>query len=269
MKTSSTLIRDWDTVTYRSHYLVRPEEQPVHHRQDKLPGFNTAILYGTTILLVGAGGLGGQIGHSLARKGCGRMIICDGDKVETSNLARQHFYPADLHENKALRLARNLARESFVGMRVTGNETPFNADTAAALSKNADLVIVAVDDSETRIFASQYFGGRVPVFFTAVDEAATFCWCFLQKMKSPCLGCLFPNQINLKRERCTEDPASLDILKVASSLVSRAVESVVMPGRNLSWTYYDFDLRTAAGNVSDRPKPRPGCPVCGAMETSR
>src|SRR5688500_1910202 len=239
MKTSSKLTHDWPTVTYRSQYLVRPAEQPVHHRQDKLPGFHTEDLYRTSILLIGAGGLGGQIGHSLARKGVGRLIICDGDAVETSNLARQHFYPADLHTNKALRLARNLTRESFVGMRATGHETGFNPDTAAVLSQDVDLVIVGVDDSETRIFASQYFGGRVPVFFTAVDEAATFCWCFLQKMKSPCLACLFPNQINLKRERCTEDPASIDILKVAASLVSRAVESMVMPGRDLSWTYYD------------------------------
>jgi molybdopterin/thiamine biosynthesis adenylyltransferase len=210
----------------------------------------------------------GPVGHSLARKGAGRLIICDGDRVETSNLARQHFYAADLHENKALRLARNLARESFVGMRVTGHATNFNPETADAVSNGAELAIVGVDDSETRIFASQYFGGRVPVLFCAVDEAATYCWCFVQTGKSPCLGCLFPNQINLKRERCTEDPASIDILKIVASLVSRAVESVVMPGRELSWAYYDFDLRTAAGNVSDRPKPRLGCPVCGE-EASR
>jgi molybdopterin/thiamine biosynthesis adenylyltransferase len=264
MNTSFALTSDWDTVTYRSQYLERPEEQPVHHRQEKLAGFRIADLRRTSILLVGAGGLGGQIAHSLARKGVGRLVICDADKVETSNLARQFFYPVDLHENKALRLARNVARESFVGLRVTGHEKAFNPDTAAALSGGADLVIVGVDDSETRIFASRYFGGRLPLIFTAVDEAAAFCWCFVQTAKSPCLGCLFPNQIYLKRERCTEDPASIDILKIAASLVSRAVESVVMPGRALSWTYYDFDLRTATGNVSDRPKPRPGCPVCDA-----
>jgi molybdopterin/thiamine biosynthesis adenylyltransferase len=225
-------------------------------------------LYATTILLVGAGGLGGQIGHSLARKGVGRLIICDADKVETSNLARQHFYPADLHENKALRLARNLARESFVGMRVTGHDTAFTLETAAVLSRGIDVVIVGVDDSETRVFASRYFGGRVPIIFTAVDAEATRTWVFLQTRRQPCLGCLFPNQIDLKREQCTEDPASLDILKVAASLVSRAVESLIMPDRRLSWTYHDFDLRTALGNVSDQPRPRPGCPICGAEPLS-
>jgi molybdopterin/thiamine biosynthesis adenylyltransferase len=241
----------------------------VHHRQDLLPGFKTEALQQLKILLIGTGGLGSQIGHSLARKGCGNhLILVDSDRVALSNLARQGFYRRDIHRHKAVRLARNLARESFTGARFTGHATDFNPITASRLSAGVDLAIVGIDDSPMRIFASRFFGGRIPVIFTAVDIEANYTWVFVQTKRSPCLGCLFPNQITAEPAPCREDPSSIDILKVSAALVSRAVESVVMPTRRLKWTYYDFNLRTARLNVSDCPTPRPGCAVCGGKEAS-
>ena len=58
------------------------------------------------IVMLGVGGTGGYIAPHLYRllfamDRPARFIICDGDVVESKNLVRQTFTPADLGENKA------------------------------------------------------------------------------------------------------------------------------------------------------------------------
>ena len=62
------------------------------------------------VVMLGAGGTGGHIAPHLYRllyalERPVRFIICDGDVVESKNLVRQNFIPADLGENKARVLA--------------------------------------------------------------------------------------------------------------------------------------------------------------------
>lgn len=246
------------------------DEEGVADRQDRVEGFSTAKLQEATILLVGAGGLGGEIGTSLARKGLGQLVFCDSDQVEMSNLNRQKFRPADLYQNKAIALARNVCRESCLGMRAIGHAVDFNHETAAVLGADVDLCICGVDNNYSRLVVSRYFGHRgVPVVFTAVNEAADFCWVFLQDQVSPCIGCIFPDMAAalIEREPCTIAPAIIDILKAAAALVSHAVDLVVMD-RPRAWKYYEINLSGGAPNITDTPKASPGCPVCGYPEDS-
>ena len=61
-----------------------------------------ALLLDATVLLVGAGGLGGYVLELLARLGVGRIIVADGDVFEESNLNRQLLSSvADIGRNKA------------------------------------------------------------------------------------------------------------------------------------------------------------------------
>lgn len=62
------------------------------------------------IVVLGAGGTGGYVIPHLyrlafARKGDVRIIVCDGDIVETKNLVRQNFVEQDIGRNKAQVLA--------------------------------------------------------------------------------------------------------------------------------------------------------------------
>ena len=67
------------------------------------------------IVQLGAGGTGGHVAPHLYRllyalERPARYIVCDGDIVETKNLVRQNFSPADLGENKARILAERYAK---------------------------------------------------------------------------------------------------------------------------------------------------------------
>ncbi|MBS3788540.1 ThiF family adenylyltransferase, partial [Candidatus Bipolaricaulota bacterium] len=92
---------------FRSPYL-RPKEEledPITDRQQKVTGFDQGALEELHVTLVGAGGLGTEIGEGLVRKGVGSLDIIDHDTVKLSNLNRQKFYEDDIYCNKARALA--------------------------------------------------------------------------------------------------------------------------------------------------------------------
>lgn len=61
-----------------------------------------------TVGIAGAGGLGSNIAMMLARSGVGHLVIADFDRVEKSNLNRQHYWPKQLDALKVEALAENL-----------------------------------------------------------------------------------------------------------------------------------------------------------------
>ncbi|HTR87741.1 MAG TPA: HesA/MoeB/ThiF family protein [Reyranella sp.] len=104
-----------------------------------------ARLAASTVLVVGAGGLGCPVLQYLAGAGVGRLIVVDHDVVEETNLHRQPLYGMpDLGKPKAecakaalLRFNPNIAVEPVVARL-----TPQNA---AALVARADLIVDAAD----------------------------------------------------------------------------------------------------------------------------
>src|SRR2546423_10466869 len=102
-------------VMYRTKHLLGVED-----RQVSLKGFNQQALANAKVIMIGAGGLGGEIGEALVRKGVGTLTVLDFDVVELSNLNRQLFGKNDLGRPKAHCLARNLSKLGFLGTVIEG-----------------------------------------------------------------------------------------------------------------------------------------------------
>src|ERR671922_1975186 len=74
------------SVVYHCRPLkLKKGQESVFDRQEKLPDFNQQSLSSSRIILIGGGGLGGEISFGLTRKGVGEIIILDNDIVDTSN----------------------------------------------------------------------------------------------------------------------------------------------------------------------------------------
>ncbi len=217
--------------------------------------------------MIGAGGLGGEIVRGLSRKGAGAVHICDHDVVEVSNLNRQHFYESDLYQPKAIRLAKNAAREGHLGGVCVGHYVGFDDGSAAELARDIDVAVVGVDNNSTRALASRFFRRKgIPVVFTAVNEASDYGWVFVQEVSGPCLGCVFPRTAAAlgQREPCRLSPAVLDIIRVVSGLVLYAVDSLIMP-RGRRWTFREVNLVGGAPDCVVTTSFRPGCVLCGGL----
>ena len=110
-------------------------------------------LKAASVLLVGAGGLGGPVALQLAGAGVGRLHFADGDTVEVSNLHRQtQFGMADVGRGKAEVLA---ARAQQVNPFVRVSAGPHvDKENVTALLRNVDLVIDATDNFGSRYLLS-------------------------------------------------------------------------------------------------------------------
>lgn len=107
-----------------------------------------------SVLVVGAGGLGGPALLTLAAAGVGRLVLVEDDAVETSNLNRQPlFKEADVGERKAAAAAARL-RALFPELAVELHDARFDAGNALALVGAADCVVDGSDNFETKFLAN-------------------------------------------------------------------------------------------------------------------
>ena len=98
------------------------------------------------VLIVGCGGLGGNLINMLLRIGVGTLRIVDGDAFEATNLNRQLFssIPA-LGHNKA-RIAAQRASHINPDVALEVVEEFFTEENAQALLQNCDIVMDALDN---------------------------------------------------------------------------------------------------------------------------
>lgn len=213
----------------------------ITERQERIPGFNQEIMNRLTVVLIGAGGLGGEIGEGLVRKGVGCLKIFDGDTVELSNLNRQKFYEEDLYKNKAICLAKNLVKDGIRKTEIIAYPFMFQKAIEERMDTSCDIVICAPDNDETRIFVSRYFYKTTSVIFNGLDRHANTGYIFIQEPNRASFLDVFPNSVNKRRNPCLNTPAIIDILKIVAGYVLFAVDSVTMD-RRINWNYRQFFL---------------------------
>ncbi len=153
-----------------------------YQRHLSLAGFGPAAqerLKASSVLVIGAGGLGCPALLYLAAAGVGSITIADPDRVDASNLQRQVLYTSeDQGANKAEAAARRLLALNPL-IRVTALPVRFDRSNALRLVAAADLVLDGSDNFATRYLvndacviagrpfvygAIQGFEGQVSVF---------------------------------------------------------------------------------------------------------
>jgi len=104
----------------------------------------------STALLIGVGGIGCAAASYLAAGGIGRMLLCDFDTVDATNLGRQILYgPEDIGKLKAQQAALQLARLNPEVQISAITERLDDAALADAVQR-ADVVLDGSDNFATR-----------------------------------------------------------------------------------------------------------------------
>lgn len=222
--------------------------------------------------LIGAGGLGGEIGEGLVRKGVGRLWISDFDRVERTNLNRQLFDASDIGKPKALCLARRLSKMGFGGTVITGVPMSFQEAVEAGLVEQMDGLICGVDNNQTRVDACQHaLQNNLPIFYTAVSRDGNNGTVLIQLPGKACYGCFYKNVPQMMKDGgrllCPADPAVKDILKVMGGIVLFAVDSVFME-RKRNWNFREFFFCGFVGERVANVARKADCPLCGSEKSA-
>lgn len=155
-------------------------------------------------LVIGAGGLGSPVALYLASAGVGHITICDGDKVDLTNLQRQIVHRTHSIGHTKVDSARATLAEINPEARVVALAERVGGARLDELVDSADVVVDGCDNFATRHAvnracvkfrkplvsgAAVRFDGQVAVFD-------------LRDAHSPCYHCLFPESGENEDVRC-------------------------------------------------------------------
>jgi molybdopterin/thiamine biosynthesis adenylyltransferase len=242
-----------------------PAEIGVSGRQEAIVGFDQSKLKELKAVLIGAGGIVGEVGEGLVRKGIGGIIIFDSDIVEISNLNRQLFFEEDLYKPKAFQLAKNLSRNGFMGTKIIGYRLAFQDAVESKVDLKCGAVVCGVDNDGTRSFVSEFYRALgTPVVFLGTSRDANQGYVFVQESNGACFGCAFPNAVESTDDPISCAPSSKDILKVIAGFALTAVDSLVMPRRTRHWNFRQVFLNGVLEDKRLLIDRRSHCPICGS-----
>jgi adenylyltransferase/sulfurtransferase len=124
-----------------------------HARHISLPGVGVEgqqRLKASSVLIVGAGGLGSPVAMYLAAAGVGRIGLVDDDAVDISNLQRQILHATDDVGKAKVDSARATLNSIDPGVKVETMHTRLNPGNAMQLLEGWDIIIDGTDNLPTR-----------------------------------------------------------------------------------------------------------------------
>ncbi|MGA2198788.1 MAG: molybdopterin-synthase adenylyltransferase MoeB [Nitrososphaerales archaeon] len=225
-------------------------------------------LKASSVLIIGAGGLGAPSGMYLAAAGVGRIGIVDFDVIEKSNLHRQVlFSEKDIGRSKAEVIKKRLL-EINPNISVELHNVHLDSSNALSILKNYDVIIDGTDNFPTRylvndacvflgkpnVYASLFrFEGQVSVFYAK---------------EGPCYRCLYPEPPPPGLVPNCAEAGVLGVLPgiVGSIQAAEAIDLILgkgtpLIGRLLLFNALDMKFKEL------RLRKNPECSVCGANPT--
>ncbi len=137
-----------------------------YSRQLKILNQNT--LEQSSVLIAGAGGLGGFSALYLALAGIGKIILVDDDIVEESNLNRQVLYQEEDIGKKKVFVAAERLREKNPNVEIIPVEK--SIDTHFDIGQRIDIVVDGLDNIESRFVMEEFAIQKgIPYVFGAVE----------------------------------------------------------------------------------------------------
>lgn len=174
---------------------LTPNELRRYSRHILLPEFGIEgqrRLKESSVLLIGAGGLGSPLALYLAAAGVGHIGIVDSDVVEESNLQRQVLHGTTEVGKKKVESARKRMLEINQHIEVVTHDEPFTSANAMPIATGYNAIVDGTDNFPTR-----YLSNDVAVLlgipniygsiFRFEGQASTF-W----SKHGPCYRCLYP-----------------------------------------------------------------------------
>ncbi|MDA4124698.1 MAG: molybdopterin-synthase adenylyltransferase MoeB [Thaumarchaeota archaeon] len=149
-------------------------------------------LKGSSVLVVGMGGLGIPAAVYLASAGVGQIGIVDNDVVEMTNLQRQFlFNEADLGKKKVEVAAARL-RQVNPNVKIVTSDRRLDSSNALDIMRDYEVVVDATDNLPSRYLINDacVMLGKPDVYASVLgfDGQASVFW----SKQGPCYRCLYP-----------------------------------------------------------------------------
>lgn len=242
------------------------DEIKIYSRHLTLPEVGIAgqeKLKASSVLLVGAGGLGSPSSMYLAAAGVGRLGIIDNDIVDPSNLHRQILHGHSTLGIKKVNSGERRLKDINPYIAVDAYDIRITANNALEIFKDYDVIVDGTDNFPTRylvndacallkkpyVFASIFrFDGQITVF---------------DSKKGPCYRCIYPKPPLLGTVPSCSEGGVLGILPgiVGTIQAAEAIKLILDAGNSLLGRLLMIDVLSMTFDEIKITKD-PQCMIC-------
>jgi len=215
-------------------------------------------LKNSTVFIAGAGGLGSPVSIYLAVAGIGKIIICDFDSVEVTNLNRQILHShTRIGINKALSAKITLTAIN-PDIEVIPITSKITAENAFELVGDSHIIMDCMDNLETRYILNEVAIKKgIPLVFGAIYGIQGML-SFIQPPETPCLRCLFPEAPPKETFPVVgATPGVIGALQALEAIKYLVGIGKLLKNKLLVWDGMSCDFKTF------KARKDPSCLVCG------
>jgi adenylyltransferase/sulfurtransferase len=225
-------------------------------------------LKASSVLCIGAGGLGSPVAMYLAAAGVGTLGIVDFDTVDFSNLQRQILHGTPDVGRPKLASARDRLNALNPNVHVETYETALTSDNALKLFEPYDVIVDGTDNFPTRYLVNDacVILGKPNAYgsiFRFEGQASVFA-----TKNGPCYRCLYPEPPPPGLVPSCAEGGVLGVLPGLVGVIqaTEAIKLITGIGEPLIGRFLIVDaLRMKFRELKLRKDP--DCPVCGTHPT--
>lgn len=172
-----------DEIRRYSRHLILPEVGMAGQKK----------ICSTSVLCIGAGGLGSPIAMYLAAAGIGKLGILDFDSVDFSNLQRQIIHGTDDVNRPKTESAKETINSINPNVEVVIHSTRISSENALDIISQYDIVVDGTDNFPTRYLTNDACVLlKKPNVYGSIFRFEGQASVFAPHLGGPCYRCLYP-----------------------------------------------------------------------------
>jgi len=225
-------------------------------------------LVNSSVLCIGAGGLGSPLALYLAAAGVGHLGILDFDVVDFSNLQRQIIHSEETIGEVKVESAKKALLKLNSDIKVTTYNEMLTSENAMDIIKHYDIVVDGTDNFATRYLVNDscVLLGKPNVYgsiFRFEGQVSVF-----DAERGPCYRCLYPEPPPPGLVPSCAEGGVLGILPgiIGTLQAAEAVKLIIGQGSPLIGRLLFLDVLEMQPREMKLRKD-PNCPICGEHAT--
>lgn len=225
-------------------------------------------LVNSSVLCIGAGGLGSPLALYLAAAGVGHLGILDFDVVDFSNLQRQIIHSEETIGETKVESAKKRLLELNSDIKVTTYNEMLTSANAMEIIKDYDIVVDGTDNFATRYLVNDscVLLGKPNVYgsiFRFEGQVSVF-----DAKRGPCYRCLYPEPPPPGLVPSCAEGGVLGILPgiIGTLQAAETVKLIIEQGNPLIGRLLFLDVLEMQPREMKLRKD-PSCPICGENAT--
>lgn len=221
-------------------------------------------LKNSSVLIIGAGGLGSASSLYLAAAGIGRIGIVDSDEVELSNLQRQILHDMSVLGKSKVESAQNRINALNPEIEIIGYHSRVDKHIDRDLFNDFPIVLDATDNFDTRYLLNEICKEKGKIFVYGAIYQFFGQMSVFDAARGPCFQCVFRNVPSQEFAKANQGLGVVGALPgtIGTMQAIETIKLILDIGNPAIGRLILFDgLEMRFQEI--QTKKDPACPVCG------